>query len=383
MPKMPASLEAFEGEVRLSGGSKPREGRVEIFSGGQWGTVCPDLLWGNTDAQVVCRQLGFDEGYVTYDDYGSAPGLPVLFTSVICHGLEDELIDCSYTNAQVIACSVDATAAVQCFGGLYGDEGSVRLADGSPSLEGRVEIYYDNEWGTVCNDLWDLSNAEVVCRQLGFPDVVDHDYYFGSGDDPVHLDDVDCLGDESRLAECSHRSWKENDCTHVEDVGVKCSATAPGSSGIETWVIAIIVVIALVFIVTFVVIIIVACASAKRKQAGTQNTVTAFTVSGGNYPSAAGTAVQGSTAYPTQPAPATYYPPPPSYSTVMGSVSSSHENGSEEVPTVPHTATSNPTQGVPLPASDGPVVTGPGPAQPPSTAIDYHEKENTVILNDP
>ena len=48
----------IEGDIRLEGGTTSREGRVEMCLGGVWGTICDDG-WGNTDARVVCRQLGY------------------------------------------------------------------------------------------------------------------------------------------------------------------------------------------------------------------------------------------------------------------------------------------------------------------------------------
>ncbi|XP_066044880.1 HHIP-like protein 1 isoform X2 [Chamaea fasciata] len=91
---------------------------------------------------------------------------------------------------------------------------------------GRVEIFIDGEWGTVCDDGWSLPAAAVVCRQLGFPYVVraTKKAEFGEGTSlRILLDDVQCSGQERTLLECSHADVGTHNCSHEEDAGVVCS----------------------------------------------------------------------------------------------------------------------------------------------------------------
>ena len=101
----------------------------------------------------------------------------------------------------------------------------VRLVGGSTYNEGRVEVNYNGEWGTVCDDGWDYIDAGVVCRQLGFGSYrsVYGGAYFGQGSGPILLDDVTCTGSELTLANCEHFGFnKTRSCSHSEDAGVSC-----------------------------------------------------------------------------------------------------------------------------------------------------------------
>ena len=111
-----------------------------------------------------------------------------------------------------------------------GAEGELRLAGGNSSCSGRVEIYHQGQWGTVCDDIWDLQDAQVVCRQLGCGSAISATSRasFGQGSGNIWLDNVGCSGSESSLTECSHQGFGSHNCVHGEDAGEDAGVVCEG-----------------------------------------------------------------------------------------------------------------------------------------------------------
>ena len=206
------------GSIRLKDGTLST-GRVEVFYDGQWGTICDDA-WDMNDANVVCRQLGFQQLAAqalsgAYHGQGSGP---IWIDDVACSGSESHIYDCRHRGWGNNDCTHSRDASVQC-------SSVVRLVNGG-AYYGRVEVYHRGQWGTVCDDYWDINDAHVVCRQLGFPSAssAPHGAAYGQGSYPIWLDDVQCQGGEASLFDCTHRGWGPiTDCHHYEDASVVCN----------------------------------------------------------------------------------------------------------------------------------------------------------------
>ncbi len=112
-----------------------------------------------------------------------------------------------------------------------------RLKDGANYMEGRVEVYIEGEWGTVCDDNWGLKDAIVVCRQFGFhgPSSAFKGTQFVRGVGRILLDNVVCEGSEQNIGRCTYNMIGKHDCNHDEDAGVVCTMGNEREPGRYLW----------------------------------------------------------------------------------------------------------------------------------------------------
>ena len=102
--------------------------------------------------------------------YGTGTG-PIALDSVTCFGGEENLLDCLF-DPDSTEDTHDEDVGVICTLVCFDNE--VRVVDGNTPTEGRVEVCFDQVWGTVTDDFWSFLDAAVACRQLGFSDQCRH-----------------------------------------------------------------------------------------------------------------------------------------------------------------------------------------------------------------
>ncbi|XP_049333107.1 scavenger receptor cysteine-rich type 1 protein M130-like isoform X9 [Astyanax mexicanus] len=218
-----SSLASHEGGVRLSGGMEC-EGEVEVFFRQDWRRVLLDS-WSESEASVVCRQLGCGSVLNTSSSSSSSPEHSLCVTGFNCSGSEAHLRNCS--SSQAVNCSSTVQLYITCSGTSNTVHSSIRLVGSGGDCAGRLEVFHSGSWGTVSDELWDIEDAQVVCRQLqcgvALSAPVPVPARFGSGTGPIWLNEVECEGNEASLWNCRYQLCGEDECGHKDDVGVVCS----------------------------------------------------------------------------------------------------------------------------------------------------------------
>eukprot|EP00057_Strongylocentrotus_purpuratus_P012191 XP_011666665.1 PREDICTED: deleted in malignant brain tumors 1 protein [Strongylocentrotus purpuratus] len=217
------------GSLRLISGTSSHDGILQIMgnSSSTWGSACGDT-WTAAAGEVACRQLGFS-GYLNSslsDPSNSATAghddndTQAFLSGFRCYGNERRLEVCPDAEWDTVdSCYEKQEVILQC------DPTDARVVDGSGPYEGRVEVFYGATWGTVCDNEWDLDDASVFCRQLGYELgalEAPRNSFFGSADGPILLDGLFCYEWESSLFRCQRSSFGNDNCNHSTDAGAVC-----------------------------------------------------------------------------------------------------------------------------------------------------------------
>ncbi|XP_036608776.1 lysyl oxidase homolog 2 isoform X1 [Trichosurus vulpecula] len=228
------------------------EGYVEVKDGNSWKQVC-DKHWTTKNSRVICGMFGFpnEKKYNTkvYKMYASRRKQRYWPYSMDCTGNEAHISSCKLGNQAAVdpvknfSCENGMPAVVSCVPGRDFAPGSltgfgkafrseqplVRLRGGANTGEGRVEVLKNGEWGTICDDQWNLVSASVVCRELGFGSAKEAitGARLGQGIGSIHLNEIQCTGFEKSIIDCKF-NVENLGCNHEEDAGVRCNIPAMG-----------------------------------------------------------------------------------------------------------------------------------------------------------
>ncbi|XP_021238833.1 scavenger receptor cysteine-rich type 1 protein M130-like isoform X2 [Numida meleagris] len=203
--------------LRLHGGESWCDGRLELATHpGVWAHVSVGL-WDNGTATVACRQLGCGVPEKIYAVPATISG-PMELQELRCVGTEELLAHCNTSRMATEPSRSPEELAIACSGSR-----KLRLAGGPGRCAGRVEVYSEGTWGTICQDTWTLQDATVVCRQLGCGWALEApgSERFGPGSGTLWLGAGGCSGMEDALWHCL--APLQRGCKHGGSAGAVCS----------------------------------------------------------------------------------------------------------------------------------------------------------------
>ncbi|KAM6225919.1 scavenger receptor cysteine-rich type 1 protein M130-like [Porphyrio hochstetteri] len=200
-------------QARLVNGPGRCAGRVEIYYRGSWGTVC-DEGWDLPDAAVVCQQLGCGGALeaVGSAGFGSGSG-QIWLGSVSCSGAEAALWDCPAGSWGEPDCGHKEDAGVVC-----SEFVALRL-ENNDSCSGRLQVFYNGTWGSVCSNSMTPQTVSLACKELGCGDAISLDPFptYGTLPGPAWLDRVECGERHSSFWQCPSAPWHPQSCTDLRD----------------------------------------------------------------------------------------------------------------------------------------------------------------------
>ncbi|XP_078342476.1 fibroblast growth factor receptor 1-A-like [Oculina patagonica] len=200
---MSSCHEAFPLGFRV--GKNPSLGVMEIYKNSSWQKLCTSS-WDIDEENSTCKAMGYsntgvyDNGTWSTDDNTSNASVHYnCKTLTKCRKMVDNKVQ--------LLCKVP-----------------VRLNGANIEYGGRVEVFFKGKWGKICRNKWNIDDAKVICRQLGFKGAVAE--FIGSdvkGEDaiPFVMSDVACTGDESELASCERTDGKLNVDCQKDDKGAQ------------------------------------------------------------------------------------------------------------------------------------------------------------------